>query len=85
MSPTARQMDALRFIHRYHGERGRTPSQLEIGDALGINSRSGVIKLLDGLQERGFIRRTPGQHRSIAIVPVTRDHEGVPLYSVRLP
>lgn len=47
---------------------GRAPSFDEMKVALGINSKSGVKRLVDGLVERGAIVRLPGRARAIEIV-----------------
>lgn len=65
---TKRQADALGFIRNYHAEHGITPTYSEIMDALGLASKSGVNRIVVGIEERGFIRRLPGRARSIALV-----------------
>jgi len=64
---TQRQHDALVFIRGFIAARGHSPSFTEIGEALGLHSKSGVSRLLDGLVERGHIVRTPGLARSLAL------------------
>ena len=46
----------------------RCPSFDEMKDALGLHSKSGVHRLIDSLEERGFIRRIPNRARAIEIV-----------------
>lgn len=87
MSPTQRQMDALRFIEGYRQRRGLPPSREELRKGLGLASVSGVQRLLDGLQERGLIHRERGAPRAIRLltqVVVPRSPDGNPLYFVRL-
>lgn len=86
VTPTARQADALRFIHGYqlaHG--GVSPSFSEIRDALGLAAKSCVFRLLDGLVERGHIRRRACRQRAIEVlvppaIPLAPD--GAPLFAV---
>lgn len=90
MSPTQRQMDALRFIRGYQFAKGCAPSGKEICSALGLRSTAGPAGLIDGLEERGLLRRLPvigGERRSIEVlvdIPVPRDPDGNPLYFVSI-
>jgi DNA-binding MarR family transcriptional regulator len=66
---TARQADCLRFVAQYQFENdGLTPSFDQIKDALGLSSKSGVTRLLDGLEDRGRVKRLPGRSRAITII-----------------
>jgi SOS-response transcriptional repressor LexA len=64
---TGRQRDALEFIRGYHAENGITPTFEEICVGLGLGSKSGVHRLITGLEERGVIERIPGRARSIVL------------------
>lgn len=66
---TEMQADCLRYIvdhQRAHD--GITPSFEEIRAALDLGSRSGVMRLLDALEERGRISRLAHRARSITII-----------------
>lgn len=65
---TQKQYDLLLFIHRRMGEAGVPPSFDEMRDALGLKSKSGIHRLITGLEERGFIRRLPHRARALEIV-----------------
>lgn len=65
---TVRQNDLLKFIHERMKESGIAPSYDEMATGVGVASRSGVHRLLVGLEERGFIRRLPNRSRAIEIV-----------------
>ncbi len=68
MSLTRRQSDLLAFL-KLEIESGRgVPSFEEMKVALGLNSKSGVHRLIDALDERGFIRRIPNRARCIELV-----------------
>lgn len=58
---------------------GCTPSYDELRAALGLRSKSGVCRLIAQLELRGYVRRLPGQARSLAVVrtvaPVPLDEE----------
>jgi repressor LexA len=62
---TRKQHELVLFLHRYLGEQGVSPSFDEMKEALGLRSKSGIHRLITGLEERGFIRRL--QHRARAI------------------
>lgn len=65
---TAKQRELFDFIVRYADEHNRvTPSYDEMKDALGLVSKSGIHRLVTGLEERGHISRLPGYARSITI------------------
>lgn len=65
---TVRQSDVLNFIRAYHAERGFAPSYGEIADGVGLGSKSGVARIIEGLVERGYIGRMPHQARSIVVL-----------------
>lgn len=65
---TPRQHDALTFLAEYTREHGYAPSFDEMAVALGLASKSGISRLLIGLEERGFIRRLSGRARAIEII-----------------
>lgn len=69
MGLTPQQNQCLGFIADYSGERGVPPSYQEIADYLGLRSKSGVNRLMCGLEERGRIRRVPSKARAYEIVP----------------
>lgn len=50
---------------------GWSPSIRELQAHLGLRSTSRVADLLDGLEQRGAIRRTPGRKRAIEVIPHT--------------
>lgn len=69
---TRRQTDLLAFLKAYHAANGIPPSFIEMRDALGLTSKSGVHRLVASLEERGYIRRMPNRARAIEIVPNPR-------------
>lgn len=68
MGLTERQQEAFSYIKGYAEERGIAPSLDEICGHLQIASKSVAKRLLDGLEERGRIRRLPYRSRAIEIV-----------------
>ncbi|GEM_PF-5804137 len=69
LSMTPRQKQAYDFIRSFIDEKGYGPSYEEIQEALGLHSKSGVHRIIEGLEERDLIVRRPGIRRSIALKP----------------
>jgi len=65
---TRKQHDLLLFISARLGEGGISPSFEEMKLALGLQSKSGVHRLINALEERGFIRRLPNRARALEIL-----------------
>ena len=65
---TIKQKKVYDFIRMWIKEKGDSPSFEEIGQGLGIKSKSAVTGYLDKLQQRGYITRIPKASRSITIV-----------------
>lgn len=69
MSLTKRQSAALDFIRKYMAENaGQAPSCAEIAAALNLGSKSGSVRLLNGLVERGHLRRIAHRTRAMELV-----------------
>ena len=64
---TRRQNAVLEFVAKYCAEHGHSPSYQEIADAVGIASKSGVKRLIDGLVERGRLEMLPRRARSMVV------------------
>jgi SOS-response transcriptional repressor LexA len=71
MSLTPRQAQAFEAIKAFNAAHGRTPTFRELANALGLNSLSSIRRLLDGLQERGYITRMLRRAHSITIADGT--------------
>lgn len=65
---TAKQHQLLLFINGRLTETGVSPSFDEMKDALGLKSKSGVHRLINALEERGFIRRMANRARALEVV-----------------
>ena len=68
MTLTKRQSDLLSFIEVYAVKHGCGPTYDEVRVALGLGSKSGVARLVDGLVERGRLRRMPNLARALEVV-----------------
>lgn len=69
---TKRQSEAYDFISGYCSRHGHSPSYTEIADALGLAGRSAISRLVDGLEQRGWITKISHAPRSIIIVHEAR-------------
>jgi len=67
---TSKQNQLLLFIDRRLRETGVSPSFDEMKEALGLRSKSGIHRLITGLEERGFIRRLPHRARALEVLRV---------------
>ncbi|WP_324695464.1 hypothetical protein [Novosphingobium sp. RL4] len=68
---TTKQSRLLSYLTGYiESTGGVAPSFLEMRDAVGLASKSGVHRLLASLKDRGRIRRAPNRARAIEIVDV---------------
>lgn len=65
---TRRQHDLLMFIHERLKETGVPPSFDEMREALDLQSKSGIHRLILSLEERGFLRRLPHRARAIEVI-----------------
>ncbi len=64
---TRKQYELLVYLDQQLKQNGVSPSFDEMKDALGLKSKSGIHRLITGLEERGFIHRLPHRARAIEI------------------
>ncbi len=67
MSITERQKELLKFIVQQIREKSLPPSISEMADYLGVKSKNSVAKLLDSLEDGGYIA-TNGKARGIQVL-----------------
>jgi repressor LexA len=65
---TKKQYELLMFIEKRLRSTGISPSFDEMKDALDLKSKSGIHRLITGLEERGFIRRLPHRARALEVL-----------------
>jgi repressor LexA len=65
---TRKQHELLMFINQRLAATGVAPSFDEMKDALNLRSKSGIHRLISGLEERGFIRRLPHRARALEVI-----------------
>jgi repressor LexA len=75
---TRKQNELLLFINQRIKDGGVSPSFDEMKEALGLKSKSGIHRLITGLEERGFIRRLAHRARALEVLrlPETAAHHG---------
>jgi repressor LexA len=76
---TKKQRELLLFINQRLIATSISPSFDEMKDALSLKSKSGIHRLVSGLEERGFIRRLPHRARALEVVKLPEESAaGVP-------
>ena len=75
---TRKQLELLVFLDRRLGETGVCPSFDEMKEALGLRSKSGIHRLITGLEERGFIRRLAHRARALEVLKLPDDRAREP-------
>lgn len=65
---TRKQHDLLMFIHEKLEISGVSPSFEEMKEAMKLKSKSGIHRLVTGLEERGFIRRLAHRARALEVL-----------------
>ena len=65
---TRKQHELLVYINEYISKSGVSPSFDEMKDALDLKSKSGIHRLITGLEERGFLRRLPHRARALEVL-----------------
>ena len=75
---TAKQRELLLFINQRLTATGVSPSFDEMKDALRLKSKSGIHRLVSGLEERGFIRRLPHRARALEVVKLPEESAAAP-------
>jgi repressor LexA len=78
---TRKQNELLLFINQRLNEAGVSPSFDEMKEALRLKSKSGIHRLITGLEERGFLRRLPHRARALQVLKLP-DAAGLPAPNV---
>ena len=69
ISMTKRQQDALNYIRSFvYVNDGIAPTYTQIAAGIGLVHKSGIHRIITGLEERGHIRRLPNRHRAIVVI-----------------
>jgi hypothetical protein len=75
---TRKQHALLTFIDDHLAKDGVPPSYDEMKEALGLKSKSGIHRLIKGLEERGFIRRLPHKARALEVLKKPQNMQEIP-------
>ncbi len=70
---TKKQHELLMLINERLAQTGISPSYDEMKDALGLRSKSGIHRLITGLEERGFIHRMPHRARALEVLKMPEE------------
>ncbi|MBS0959853.1 MULTISPECIES: transcriptional repressor LexA [Acetobacter] len=65
---TRKQYALLQFIDSYLKKTGFSPSFDEMKTAMGLRSKSGIHRLISGLEERGFLKRHHHRARALEVL-----------------
>jgi repressor LexA len=71
---TRKQLELLLFINSRMKEEGVPPSFEEMKEALNLQSKSGVHRLIVALEERGFIKRMANRARALEVLKLPEVH-----------
>ena len=83
---TKKQYELLMYIDHSLRETGISPSFDEMKDALDLKSKSGIHRLITGLEERGFIRRLPHRARALEVIKLPENAQNLttPTYAANV-
>jgi repressor LexA len=70
---TRKQHELLLYINKRLNGDGVSPSFEEMKEALNLRSKSGIHRLISGLEERGFIRRLAHRARALEVVKLPEE------------
>jgi repressor LexA len=76
---TKKQHELLVFINERLAENGVSPSFEEMKEALNLKSKSGIHRLISGLEERGFIKRLAHRARALEVVKLPEAFAAAPV------
>lgn len=68
MGLTKRQLQCYQEIVKFYRQHNIMPTVRELVELLGSRSNSTVLRLLNGLEQRGYIERTPYLNRAIRLL-----------------
>lgn len=72
---TQKQHTLLKLINDKLNKDGIAPSFEEMKVALDLKSKSGIHRLINALEERGFIRRLPNRARALEVIKLPDDED----------
>lgn len=80
---TRKQHKLLLFIDSHLRQTGFSPSFDEMREAMGLRSKSGIHRLISGLEERGFLRRHHHRARALEVIQLPETAAELPANVIR--
>ena len=78
---TKKQKNLLLFINKKLRSSGISPSYEEMKESLNLKSKSGIHRLINALEERGFIRRLPHKARALEVIKLPETASANDIYN----
>ena len=66
---TPKQHKLLQFIEKTLAKQQVSPSFEEMKEYMGLKSKSGIHRLIAGLEAKGYVRHLPNQARALEVIP----------------
>ena len=66
---TPKQYKLLQFIEKTLVEQKVSPSFEEMKEFMGLKSKSGIHRMIAGLEAKGYVRHLPNQARALEVIP----------------
>lgn len=76
---TSRQQQVLEIVSRFIADYGYPPSLRQIAEQLGVNGTLGIMKHLNVLEKKGYLRRQGGSSRGIVLAGQTSQALSLPV------
>ena len=78
---TKKQKNLLLFINKKLRSSGISPSYEEMKESLNLKSKSGIHRLINALEERGFIRRLAHKARALEVIKLPETASANDIYN----
>ena len=78
---TKKQKNLLVYINKKIRSTGISPSYEEMKNSLNLKSKSGIHRLINALEERGFIRRLPHKARALEVIKLPETASANDIYN----
>lgn len=75
---TPKQLELLTLLNEKLDANGFGPSYEELAKTLGLKSKSNINRMVVALENRGFVRRLPGQSRAIQVLKMPGGAQSCP-------
>ena len=66
---TPKQYKLFQFIEKTLHEQKVSPSVEEMKEYMGLKSKSGIHRMIAGLEAKGYVRHLPNQARALEVIP----------------